>query len=625
MSDNGQAVLPVVAYADAGGPLLVREIDQRLSKAGIHEEDGDAATADAPITSPPSSWKCAEDTCSYVAAMIGGWATDEPSARHPWLVSGHVRLNCAHRRGCLSADALTSGRKRLNDRVADLCAGREPRRRVGNLEIAGAMAYGMQRAATMSDDEVDRELGHHLHERITGESAATGKDDRCGVVLTDKGNALALVAAHAGHLRYVPEMGKWIEWTGIRWHIDADTGAIDTAAGQIAMNLQPQDDDKAAIAHKKRSLSRAGITDMVRLARSDPAMRIAQEKLDASGYELNTPGGIVNLRTGELGEHRPDAWHTKVTGVAYDPDADCPLWKAFLCTMFGNNQELIDYLQKLAGNAAIGVVFHHILPFCFGAGQNGKTVLLEVISRVLGGYAITAPVNFLLAGQNKHETEIARLAGARFVVCSEINQGTKFDEAKVKLLTGGDKLTGRFMHRDFFDFRPSHTLFLMGNHQPAVGAGGDSFWRRVRLIPFEHRVPDEKCIENLDAQLVEREGPAILAWIVRGAVAVATGRLIEPDVVMAATEDYAESEDHISQFIGECATRVDNEFRLPSGQVYRRYVDWCQENGMRPKANSVFGRDMSTHGFGTIKSNGRRFVRGIMLDTPAADDPRNRE
>jgi putative DNA primase/helicase len=129
-----------------------------------------------------------------------------------------------------------------------------------------------------------------------------------------------------------------------------------------------------------------------------------------------------------------------------------------------------------------------------------------VVKSVLGDYAIPAPANFLLAGRDKHETEIARLAGARFVVCSEINQGTRFDEAKVKLLTGGDTLTGRFMHGNFFDFRPSHTLFLMGNHQPTVGAGGHAFWRRVRLVPFTHQVPEERGSRALPSSSSQRPG-----------------------------------------------------------------------------------------------------------------------
>lgn len=430
---------------------------------------------------------------------------------------------------------------------------------------------------------------------------------------TDTANAQALADKHAHRLRYVPEIGVWIRWADTHWQTEPDTGAVDTAASEIAKAFTAVPSNKAAVAHKKRSLSRAGITDMVRLARSNPAMRVSREVLDANGYELNTPSGIVDLRTGHQTPHRADAWHTKMAGVAYDRDADCPLWEAFLTYTFSDNTDLIDYVQKLAGCAAIGAVIHHILPFCFGSGQNGKTILLEVLSRALGDYAITSPANFLLAGHNEHATEIARLAGARLVVCSEINEGTKFDEAKVKLLTGGDKLTGRLMRQDYWDFRPSHTLFLMGNHQPAVGAGGDAFWRRVRLIPFTNRVPDDKKVENLDLKLIEAEGPAILAWIVRGAIAVANHALTEPEVVLTATTEYAESEDHLQQFIDEATRTVSDDFKLPSGQVYRRYASWCQDNGITPKAAGVFGRSMSVHGFGTIKSHGRRFITGVML------------
>ncbi len=197
--------------------------------------------------------------------------------------------------------------------------------------------------------------------------------------------------------------------------------------------------------------------------------------------------------------------------------------------------ELIDYMQQLLGCAAIGKVIHHILPFFYGSGANGKSCLLETVSLVFGDYAISAPANFLMAARNEHATEIARLQGARFVVCSEINQGTKFDEAKVKLLTGGDKLTGRFMRADYTDFTPTHTLFLMGNHQPTVGAGGHAFWRRLRLIPFAHQV--EKKIDGYHQQMFDAEGPAILAWIVAGAVKVINNGLTEPQCVMAATEE----------------------------------------------------------------------------------------
>ena len=432
------------------------------------------------------------------------------------------------------------------------------------------------------------------------------------VPASDKSNAMQLVAEYGHTIHFVPEIGKWMHWNGVLWHIDPDTGPIDTAAGQIAIGLPQSTNEEQK--HRKQSLSARGITAMVRLARSDPPMRVSYDRLDANAYELNTPAGIVDLRTGDLGDHSQGAWHTKITGVGYDPDGDCPYWKAFLDTTFEGDQGLIAYVQGLCGYAAIGQVLAHILPFFFGAGNNGKTVLLQTILGVLGDYAIAAPANFLLAGRDKHETEIARLTGARFVVCSEINQGTCFDEAKVKLLTGGDTLTGRFMHGNFFDFRPSHTLILVGNHQPTVEAGGHAFWRRVRLVPFTHQVPEGDRIEGLADQLIKAEGPAILGWIVDGARMAAAGQLITPKRVLAATEEYQESEDRLKQFLDDCTTRGTREDRELVGAVYQRYVEWCHACRIRDVLeDSVFGREISSRGFEKSRSNTKRYVHGLKL------------
>jgi P4 family phage/plasmid primase-like protien len=368
-----------------------------------------------------------------------------------------------------------------------------------------------------------------------------------------------------------------------------------------------------AIAWKEYSLSDRGIRAAVRIAQSDPRMRVDLDLLDTKGFELNTPDGIVDLYTGKLGPHNRESYHTKLTGAGYDPRGDAKMWKAFLHTTFEGNQELIDYMQRLLGYATIGKVTHHVLPFFYGAGDNGKSCLLETISLVLGDYAISAPANFLMAGRNDHPTEIARLQGARFVVCSEINQGAKFDEAKVKILTGGDKLTGRFMRADYTDFTPTHTLFLMGNHQPSVADGGHAFWRRLQLIPFEHQVPAEEKIDGYHQQMFDAEGPAILAWMVRGAVDVLETGLRIPDFVKAATKDYETSEDAIQQFIDECCKRVTADHKLPSGEVYQRYTQWCGSNGLVPKQANVFGRELSNHKIKVGSSHGKRYVFGLML------------
>lgn len=187
---------------------------------------------------------------------------------------------------------------------------------------------------------------------------------------TDKGNATMLAAEYSSSIRFVPEVGKWMHWTGVLWHIDPDTWAIDTAAGQIATDLPGN--STPDLTHRRRSLSASGITAMVRLARSDPVMRVSRDRLDANGWQLNTPNGIVDLRTGEIGDHRPEAWHTRIAGVGYDPRGDCPLWKTFLDTTFEGDTELISYVQGLFGYAAIGEVLSHILPFFGGPGTTGS-------------------------------------------------------------------------------------------------------------------------------------------------------------------------------------------------------------------------------------------------------------
>lgn len=411
---------------------------------------------------------------------------------------------------------------------------------------------------------------------------------------TDNGNAELLVADHADRLRYCPETGQWFSWQGTRWQAGADDSAAITAARQTVKALP--DDDADAAKHKIRSLSERGLTSQVRLARADPKMQVAQRQFDADPYAVNTPTGIVDLTDGELTPHDPAGWHTKTTGVGYNPDALTPKWLTFLDGTFGSDTELIGYVQRLAGLAAIGNVTHHVLPFWHGEGSNGKSVMADVLSKVLGDYSITAPANFLLAGRDKHETEIARLNGARMVVCSEVNADSQFDEAKVKVLTGGDILTGRFMRGNFFDFVPSHTLFLMGNHQPRVSAGGTSFWRRLRLIPFLHTVPPEQRNPNLAVELVRDEGPGILAWIVDGARDLIDSGLQDPASVLAATKQYSQQEDTVARFVDEALDDIGGESRTSASLVIGAYGRWCSANHEKQESTVTLGRSLKRCG-----------------------------
>ncbi|MGW6420365.1 phage/plasmid primase, P4 family [Streptomyces sp. NPDC055055] len=432
---------------------------------------------------------------------------------------------------------------------------------------------------------------------------------------TDDGNALRLIDQHLDEIRFVPQRGKWLVWDGHRWAWD-EAGTVREMARAIARDL-PNGEGQAK--HRARSLSASGIAAMVTMATTDPRTVTHAHQLDAHSMLLNTPAGAVDLTTGTLAAPDPAQMHTRATRVAPDADLPTPRWDEFLAQTFGPDLELRGYVQRMAGYAASGSVRWHILPFLHGPGGNGKGVFLNVMRNILGDYAATAPNAFLMAGAQRHETEIARLHGLRLVIASEVNQEAKFDEAKVKELTGGDGLTARFMRQDHFTFEPTHKLFLMGNHQPRVTAGGKSFWRRLRLLPFT-RTP-EKVIEDLDLLLVAEEAPGILAWIVAGAVDAFKDGLRDPASVTAATAQYAAEEDALARFLDEaCHVGGGAQVRTATEVFRSAYERWCRAEGEDPLPSRQLGRELKDR-FQIVRkpSNGTYSYINVALQAPAED------
>ncbi len=442
---------------------------------------------------------------------------------------------------------------------------------------------------------------------------------------SDDGNALALIHRYGHRIRFCPERGRWLHWTGNRWEWCPPTGGvIREYAKTIARELD--DDDAAALRHKQRSLGAIGTTSMLIQAATDTRIVVALDQLDARPYELNTPAGIVDLRTGHLAAADPTHLHTRITAASPVEDADPDRWLRFLADTFDGHDELPGYMQRLVGYSVTGVVRDHVLPFLFGAGANGKGVFLETVRAVLGDYATTAPSGFLMAKNYAgHETEIARLAGARMVVCSEINEGDRFDEAKVKQLTGGDALTARFMRQDHFTFPPTHKLWLMGNHQPSVTSGGHSFWRRLRIVPFVNTVPESKRVDDLQGILAEKDGGAILHWIITGAAAYFAGGLQEPESVRSATEEYAKEQDTVARFVADrCHVGGGTTVKIKVTALREAYEQWCTAEGDPPVKPRTFGLTLRTRFQVTdSRTNRDRFYAGITLlsDEEDPDDP----
>ncbi|MEE1840001.1 phage/plasmid primase, P4 family [Streptomyces sp. NPDC007076] len=444
--------------------------------------------------------------------------------------------------------------------------------------------------------------------------------------LTDRGNAKLFVKLYANDYRHVPGLG-WYRWDSTRWQIDEDDTVI-WAAGDLAESIAATDPrgmytGAALHRHRSRALSTSGMNAMLTQAKAAPGMVLNAARLDADPYALCTPAGIVDLHTGLIRTPDPNKdFHSRSTSAAPQP-MPTPRWHRFLTDTFGEDDdgaEMVDFLHLLLGYSITGDVGGQVMPFLFGSGKNGKSVLLDVLMKLLGDYADAAPPGFLMARPYEgHPTDLAELHGRRVIVCSEVKPGDKFDEARVKLLTGGDRIKARRMRQDFFSFEPTHKLWLLGNHRPEVGTGGFAFWRRMRLIPFERVVSDDRKIDNLADILVTEEGPGILNWLIEGARRYLAGEkaLTGPERVRIATTAYAETEDHTGRFISE-SCRVDPDLRAEQATLYAAYKSWCHNEGAPAISSRAFAaRVREVVGLASPKemilSNQRKYYPGIGL------------
>ncbi len=443
---------------------------------------------------------------------------------------------------------------------------------------------------------------------------------------TEDGVARALADLHRDALRYCPQRSQWLHWTGSRWDWD-EAGASRELAKILSRDLP--ETDQAWKAFKRRALSANGIDGILRQARTDPRITVHIDTLDAQPYELNTPAGIIDLRTGTTRPADPAALHTRTTTVAPDYTHPAPTFTRFLADTFGGQADLTAYVQRLFGLSAIGTVLEQILPFGLGGGANGKSTLAEAVMHVLGrgdrGYAISAPSEMLMVRRHsEHPAELAQLAGARLVVCTELDDGQKFAEARIKQLTGRDSINARFMRQDPFTFTPTHTIWLLGNHKPATTAGGPAFWRRLHLIPFDNVVPEPQRDPRLGEKLID-EAPAILAWIARGAADYVTHGLGTPGVVTTATASYAADQDTVGRFVDDSCHLAPGHLSCEVGVLRSAYEAWCADVGETPVSAKRLTQELRDRfNVDTARTKTRRSYVGIAPSSEAAGDDSSR-
>lgn len=445
-------------------------------------------------------------------------------------------------------------------------------------------------------------------------AAVTG----CG--LDDTGNAERFVALFGDGVRYDHTSGRWLIATATHWRID-DDGAIHRMAKAAVRSIY----DEARLApssdHAKRLARWAAISAsdarrgaMLNIAKSELPVSVTRNRLNVGDNLVNCLNGTLNLDTGQLHPHRPERLLTYVIPAEYNPDAECPTWMNFLQRVMNGNSDMVNFLQRAVGYTLHGDNREQCLFFLYGTGANGKSTFIETVASMLGELATKARANvFMHSERETIPNEVAALAGRRLVVASELASHHRLNESLVKDMTGNDMLSARFLYKEFFTFRPTHTLWLYGNTKPAIYGTDDGIWRRVMLVPFTVQIPPAERNGGLQ-QLLRAEYNGILAWAVRGWQQVQTGGLRPPDEVTQATNIYRRESDELASFFDERCELVDDA-TVAAGELYGAYTNWRDENGMKRISNRVLSKQMSERGFSSSQdaTTRRKLWQGIRV------------
>ena len=305
------------------------------------------------------------------------------------------------------------------------------------------------------------------------------------------------------------------------------------------------------------------IDAMSRMARSEPGVSISHADLDQQVWSLTVKNGTVDLRSGKLGPHDRGHLATKMTSIDYDPDAECPVWRATMSVLFAGDVPLMEYVQRAIGYSITGDTREQVLHLLYGTGANGKSTMLDVIAQLTGEYGMQADFQtFLETGaRSGPRNDVARLAGARLVRSSEVGENKKLNEGLIKSLTGGDIVSARFLYSEDFEFKPQFKLWLAANHKPVIRGTDYAIWRRIRLIPFEVTITPQQRDEALPAKLTA-ELPGILAWAVQGCQDWLADGLRPTERVLAATDEYRAESDVLGAF-WPMSVRWGRPLRLP--------------------------------------------------------------
>jgi putative DNA primase/helicase len=432
-----------------------------------------------------------------------------------------------------------------------------------------------------------------------------GHDDR-PLAFSDVALARRFANEHGDKLRYVASWGKWLLWTGKFWRPEDTMAAFDNAREicyRAALGCD-RANKAAAIASKQT------IAAVESLAKADRRLVATVDQWDADQSVINTPDGVVDLRTGQMRAARPADYMTKITAVG--PHGNCPRFLEFLNQITRGDADLIAFFRRVLGYCLTGETREQALFFAYGTGANGKSVLFSTVAGLLASYHRTAHVETFTAMKgDRHPTDLAGLRGARLVTATETEEGRHWAESRIKQLTGGDLVSARFMRQDFFEYRPAFKLMIAGNHKPSLRSVDEAMRRRFHMIPFAVTIPsldrDPELTEKLKA-----EWPGILKWMIDGCLEWQREGLNPPKVVRDATAAYFEVEDVVGAWIKDTC-EPDPRAWESSSTLFSSWRAWAEANGEPPLTTKGFAQKLESAGFRPLRMRKGRGFQGIRV------------
>lgn len=440
----------------------------------------------------------------------------------------------------------------------------------------------------------------------------------------DTGNAQRFVDLFGDKVRYCYTDKRWLWYDGRKWCTDM-TGAVKRLADKAVacmsaeLKVYEQTDadegtDMAKAFEKHMKSSRSNKSKNAMLNEVMHHVPILPSQLDRYKAALNTPGGVIDLKSGALAPHDPKNYFTKITAVEYSENADCPRWTAFLDDIFGGDKDLIRYVQKAVGYSLTGATSEQCAFFLYGTGRNGKSTFIDIIRDIFGDYAANIQPETIMARSNQStaiNSDIARLKGARLVTSVEPNEGVRINEGLLKQLTGDDTVTARKLYGDEFEFKPEFKLWMATNHKPVIRGTDTGIWRRIHMIPFTCVIPEGKVDRRLKYKL-SAELTGIFRWAVEGCLLWQKEGLKMPRAVLEEVREYRREMDVISAFVEDKCT-VGKGLSVKSSQLFAAYLNWAEQNNEYRMSSTKFGMELAKR-FEKVKGRGCNYYSGITLD-----------